>query len=280
MNLHRTFTLSLVTGAMMAVSTLSFAVTAPTTPTQPTTQQPMGSSFTSQQVQDMQKIIHDYLVNNPKVLLEASQALQKQTEEDQQQYAMEAVQKNKQQLFQDSASPVVGNPQGDVTLVEFFDYQCGHCKEMNQTIQDIVQKNKNLKIIFKELPIFGNNSQFAAQASLASVTQGKYFAFHDALLSADNPLTQDKVFEVAKKVGLNVTKLKKDMNGQAIAQQLRDNFKLAQALRLIGTPTFVISNKAMTSFKFIPGATSQQNLQDLITQVMQPNNAPSSNTSQ
>ena len=162
-----------------------------------------------------------------------------------------------------------GNPNGTVTLVEFFDYQCGHCKEMNKIVQDTMGKNNKLRLVFKELPIFGPDSQFAAKAALASLKQGKYMEFHNALLSADNSLTQEKVFQVAQSVGLNVAQLKQDMDSAAIKQQLTDNFKLAQDLRLIGTPTFVLGNQSLTQFRFIPGATTQENLQSQIDQISQ-----------
>lgn len=244
--------------------------TAPATPTPATigavveSSPSTASSFSPDQVQQIQKIVHDYLVNNPQVLVEASRSLQKQTEQQEQQYAQTAVQQNIPALFNDPASPVAGNVNGTVTLVEFFDYQCGHCKEMNPIIEKIIKTNTNLRVVFKELPIFGDDSQFAAKAALASVKQGKYLAFHNALLAADNPLNKDKVLSVAKSVGLNVAQLKKDLDNPAIQAQLRANFKLAQALRLIGTPTFVIGNKALNQFRYVPGATTAENLQGMI----------------
>jgi protein-disulfide isomerase len=225
---------------------------------------PAASNFSPDQVKQIQQIVHDYLISNPQVLVEASQALQKQNEQQEQQFAQTAIQQNVQTLFNDPASPVAGNVNGTVTLVEFFDYQCGHCKEMNSIVEKAVKDNANLRLVFKELPIFGDDSQFAAKAALASVKQGKYLAYHNALLAADNPLNKDKVFAVAKSVGLNVVQLKKDMDSPAIQAQLRANFKLAQALRLIGTPTFVVGNKALNQFRYIPGATSAENLQGMI----------------
>jgi len=268
--IRRILTASLVATAFFAsTSVLAATANTPSSPSMTTTH----TSFNPQQVKDIQKIVHDYLVTNPNVLVEASQSLQKQAEEKQEQYAMQAIEKNKQQLFNDSTSPVAGNKNGDVTLVEFFDYQCGHCKAMNPIIQKIVKDNKNLRVVFKELPIFGESSQFAAKASLASAKQSKYYKFHDALLNAENPLNKARILKVAKKVGLNIKELEKDMKSPAIAKQLREDFKLAQSLRLIGTPTFVIGNTSLTSFKFIPGATSQENLQNLITEVSKTNNA-------
>ncbi len=262
MKIRQMLTTLLIGGAFISLS----AMAAPETPAQ-TAPSTTVTSFTPEQIKDIQQIVHDYLVNNPQVLVEASQALQKQTESQEEAFAQKAIQQNTKSLFNDPASPVAGNPNGTVTVVEFFDYQCGHCKAMNSIVQGVVKKNANLRIVFKELPIFGDASQFAAKVALASVKQGKYYALHDALLSTDNPLTQAKVFQAAKSVGLNVEQLKKDMNSPAIQQQLRDNFKLAQALHLIGTPTFVIGNKALTQFRFVPGATSAENLQSLIDQL-------------
>lgn len=254
---------SVTSAPTTAAQTTNVAAPAASTPTTLST----TTGFSAEQVQQIQKIVHDYLINNPQVLVEASQALQKQTEQQEQAYAQTAIKQNAAQLFNDPASPVEGDANAAVTIVEFFDYQCGHCKEMNQIMQNLLKSNKDVRVVFKELPIFGDDSQFAAKAALASVKQGKYFAFHNALLAADNPINKDKVFSVAKSVGLNVDQLKTDMNNPAIQDQLRNNFKLAQALHLVGTPTFVIGNKALTNFRFIPGATTADNLQTLIGQV-------------
>lgn len=226
-----------------------------------------NDSFTPGQTKAIEKIVHDYLVKNPNVLIEASQSLQKQEAEKQQKEATTAISANKQALFDNPTTPFTGNPNGNVIVVEFFDYQCGHCKAMNEVIQALIKKNKNLKVVFKELPIFGDNSRFAAKMALASAKEGKYYEFHDALLAAKNPLTPARIKDVAKKLGLNVSKLEKLASTKEISQQLRDNFELAQNLKLVGTPAFVVSNKEMTKFKFIPGAVSEPVLQKQINTV-------------
>ncbi len=225
------------------------------------------NSFTPEQVQQLHTIIRNYLVKNPEVLVEASQKLQMEQMQKAQQQSVAAISQNKQQLFKDAASPSIGNPNGKAIIVEFFDYQCGHCKTMGSIVQKVVKNDKNVKVIFKELPIFGANSQFAAKAALAAVKQGKYFEFHDALLAAGNPLTKVKVIAIAKKVGLNIKQLQKDMKSQAVGQQIRDNFKLAQKLKLMGTPAFIVANEGLTQFRFIPGATTQENMQKQINAV-------------
>jgi len=111
-----------------------------------------ANSFSATQTADIQKIVHDYIVNNPTVLVEASQKLREQMQAKEQKAALSAIESNKQSLFNDSASPIAGNAQGSVVIVEFFDYQCGHCKEMGPVIDQFVQNNRQVKVIFKELP--------------------------------------------------------------------------------------------------------------------------------
>lgn len=233
---------------------------------QPITQ---PENFTPQQVTQIQKIIHDYLVTNPEVLVEASKTLQAQQEKQMQTAAMAAVAQNKQALFDDAQSPSIGNKEAPVTLVEFFDYQCGHCREMAPIIETLVNQDKNLRVIFKELPIFGGVSQYAAKAALAASMQpGKYYAFHNALFASTGALTKENVMKIAKQAGLNIALLNKDMNSPSIEKQLKDNFMLAQNLKIMGTPTFVIGNQAQTKFAYVPGAASMQELQTQMQSVM------------
>lgn len=240
-------------------------VAAVTNSTAPAKTTPVTTSFTQDQVKEIQQIVHDYLIKNPDVLVEASQVLQERELAKAQQTAASTVSQNKDKLFSDANSPVVGNPKGTVSIVEFLDYQCGHCKNMSAVIDKAIKQNPNLKVIIKELPIFGATSEFAAKAALAAAKQNKFYAFHVALLSQDNPLTKQSVLALAKTVGLDVNKLKKDINDPAIAKQVRDNFQLAQSIRLMGTPAFVISNSDLSQFKYIPGATTLNDLQQQIT---------------
>lgn len=231
----------------------------------------MAAPLSSDQVQQVQQIVHNYLVNNPQVLVEASEALQKQEMQKIEKNAQSTISKYAKQIFADSGSPVVGNANGKVTLVEFFDYQCPHCKDMSSAISNVMSSDKNLRVVFKELPIFGGNSKFAAQAALAAYKQGadKYLQFHNSLMAAANPLNEEKILSIAKTSGLNVDQLKKDMSSSDVKQEIENNFKLAQALSIMGTPTFVIGkweNGAVSKTSFIPGATTEANLQKLVRQ--------------
>lgn len=229
---------------------------------------PASTSFTPAQVNQLHTIIHDYLVTNPQVLVEASQVLQARQEKKMEASAMSSIAANKTALFDNAESPSIGNKNAPVTLVEFFDYQCGHCREMEPLIEKLIAQNKNLHVIFKELPIFGGISTDAAKAALAANMQpGKYYMFHNLLLTSNNGLTKEKIMDLAQKAGLNIATLNKDMASPVIDKQIRDNFKLAQALKIMGTPTFVIANKAETKFAYIPGATSLVDLQTKIASV-------------
>lgn len=223
-------------------------------------------SFSSSQQQEIQKIVHDYLVANPEVLIEASQVLQNKEMAKAKSQAMKGITANKENLFSSPTSPTAGNMDGATIVVEFFDYQCSHCKEMQPTIEKVIGSNK-AKLIFKEFPIFGDVSSYAAQMALAAVKQHKYLEFHNALMKNSGALSSAKVEEIAKSVGLNVDQLKKDINGADIKKELSDNFNLAKALNLAGTPSFVLSNKAMTAFDFIPGAAAAQQFQEAVDNI-------------
>ena len=227
------------------------------------------NSLSAEQQQEVKKVVHDYLVSNPEVLVEASQALQQKQQQTVQQQAKSAIFDNAKQLFSGQLA-VAGNPKGKVTLVEFFDYQCIHCKKMAPTLDALVKKDSNLRVIYKEFPIFGKSSEVASQAALAAGMQGKYLQMHNALLKVEKRLDDKVIMDTATSVGLDLNKLKKDMESQEVAQQLEANRQLAEKMHLMGTPAFVVASTPAGQFNaksdpsFIPGAATQEALQDLI----------------
>ena len=227
-------------------------------------------SMSPEQQKEIQKIVHDYLVSNPEVLLEASQALQQKQQQTLQKEAKTAIGQNVGSLLGDTLA-VAGNPKGNVTLIEFFDYQCIHCKKMKPIVAELIKKNPDLRVVFKEFPIFGKSSETASRVALAAAMQGKYLALQEAILNIDKHLDDESVMAAAKSAGVNMEKLKTDMNSKAVTDVLEANRQLAEKMHLMGTPAFIVLATPAGQFKansepaFIPGAASSEALQDLVS---------------
>lgn len=215
----------------------------------------------------VEQIVHDYLLAHPDILIQVSQKLQEQQMQQMQADAVKIINAESKTIFENTDSVVLGNPKGDVTLVEFFDYQCVHCSHMYPVIQDLIQKNPNLRVVLKEFPIFGGASQYAAMATLAAAKQGKAEALHDELFKSgliEGKLTQAAVLKLAHKVGLNIKVLEKDMQDPSIKKEIDSNYQLARDLKIQGTPAFIVAptaNLVDGKITFIPGASSAEDLQ-------------------
>lgn len=227
------------------------------------------STLSDVQKTEIQTLVHDYLLNNPEVLLEVSQALQKKQQLTQQKEAQSAITSNAGELFNDKLTSF-GNPKGNVTLVEFFDYQCIHCKKMAPVIAELVKNDSNLRVVYKEFPIFGESSDMASRAALAAAMQNKYLAMHEILINQEKHVDEKIIDEAAKKIGLNMNKFKADMKGKEVTEALGANRKLAEKLHLMGTPAFIVASTPAGVFKegsqpgFVPGGTDAATLKDLI----------------
>ncbi len=224
-------------------------------------------SFKKDQKEEIEGILHDYLLTNPEVLIEASRSLQEKQQQEMLARAQEAIPQNAKTLFESSTSPVIGNSKGRVYLVEFLDYGCGHCRKMYKIVKKLVANDKSLKVIVKEFPIFGGASDYAAKMALASNKQGKYDSFHSKLMTLKPPLTNDKVDKIAKSLKLDMKRLKRDADSDSVNKEMTSNLELAQKLGIIGTPAFVVAgnvkSKNMRSY-FVPGSSSYDVLQSLI----------------
>ena len=216
----------------------------------------------------VQKIVHDYLVQNPEVSIEASQALQAKQQSQMQAQASNYIQLNAQKLI-DEKIAVVGASKANVTMIEFFDYQCGHCSKMNPIIKDLIKDNANLKVVYREFPIFGNTSAMASKAALAAGMQGKYAEMQQALFGLKK-IDEKALLELAKTQGLDLSKFQTDMKGQTVADILANNRKLAESMKLFGTPVFIIlstpNGEVTANLKptLIPGSTTKDKLDQLI----------------
>jgi len=177
---------------------------------------------------------------------------------------------NSMMLLHQPGDPIAGNPNGKVSVVEFFDYQCSHCMSMAAVITAIIQANPDVRIVFKDFPIRGPMSDYAARAALAANKQGKYYPFSHALLTTDQFLTEDTILSIAQKTGVNVELLKKDINTPSISQQISNTYVLARALDINATPAFYVgptNATDMTQMTFRLGELSQPELQTLIDKV-------------
>jgi len=218
-----------------------------------------AKGLTDAQKQAIEKMIHQYIMDNPEVLLESVKQHQEAREQARQEHAKKAVAVLAKELNADPASPVAGNPKGDVTVVEFFDYRCGYCKRVQPVIQKLLEDDKNVKLVFKEFPILGPDSMIAARAALAvwNTDRSKYVAFHDALM-AGRTVNESTVIKLAEKAGIDAAALKKAMADAEIDAALARNFQLAEALNINGTPAFVVGDQ------LVPGAIDLGKLKELI----------------
>ena len=206
----------------------------------------------------IEKIIREYLINNPEVLEEAIRALQAKREANRQAAAQTFIQKHRKQIYEDPGDPVGGNPNGDVTIVEFFDYRCGYCKRVAPVVEEALAKDKKIRIVYKEFPVLGPNSVLAAQAALASRAQGKYIAFHKALIKARISYDEESIMKIATAVGIDTARLKKDMRAPRIQTQIAKNRTLARSLSIRGTPAFIVGKQ------IFPGALTSAQLAHMI----------------
>lgn len=204
-------------------------------------------AFTREQTRAIERIVRDYLLKNPEILPEVVQALESKM-------ARNAIAANRDALFNDANSVSIGNPKADVTIVEFFDYTCGYCQVMAPRLQKLVAADSNLRLVFKEFPIRSPVATFASKAAIAARKQGRYVEFHNALYAKGGVLTEASILEKAKSVGLDVNRLKKDMESPEVEAIIEANHSLGNALSIRGTPAFIINNQ------MVPGAVSEEEL--------------------
>jgi protein-disulfide isomerase len=198
----------------------------------------------------IQSIVRDYLRQHPEVIIDALQAYQHQQDAEKSNQTRIAIASSMDELLNDPTSPVAGNPKGDVTVVEFFDYRCPYCKAVAPDLAKAVAADGKVRLIYKEFPILGPESLTAAKAALAAVRQGKYVAFHDKLFAFKGSLDDSAIYAMAGDLGLDVARLKIDMGKADIKDIIDRSYSLADKLKIQGTPAFVIGDT------LIPGAVS------------------------
>jgi protein-disulfide isomerase len=219
-------------------------------------------ALTDTQRQEIEKIIQRYIMENPKVILESVNRLQQKEQAEKQAQAEKNVSASKNLLLNDPDSPVGGNPNGDVTVVEFFDYRCGYCKRVLPVVTKNIEKDKNVRYVFKEYPILGPESVTASKAAIAvsRIDADKYQPYHKALMAARGSLTKAKLIKVAADIGIDTAALEKEMGSSEIDDIIRKNYELAHSLNITGTPAFVIGTE------LVPGAIDLETLERLIAE--------------
>ena len=225
-----------------------------------------GNATAQEALNDAQKkqvesVVQEYILKNPEILMRAIQEYQVRQRIAEREQAKKNLISLAPDLQQTPASPVIGNPKGDVTIVEFFDYRCGYCKRVFPTIQALLKEDGNIRYVLKEFPILGPDSLIASQASLAvwETAPDKYMDFHAALMTVRGQLNDTKVLSIAKNMGLDTTAIRKGMNGSIVRNELNKNMKLAESLGISGTPAFIVGEN------LVPGAINMDELKKLVS---------------
>ena len=201
-------------------------------------------------IEEIETIIKNYLIKNPKIIQSTLEEYKKTAEINKKNNAIK--------LLKDIENPGIYNENSDITIYEFFDYNCGYCKSVVKTIMDVMSEDKKVNLVFVELPILSQNSYIAATAALASEKQGLYNDYHLSLMSVKGRINEDVIFKIAKKTGLNINQLKIDMKKLEIENKLTKNREIAKLLNLNGTPAFIVGDI------IYPGALQKSDLKQII----------------
>jgi protein-disulfide isomerase len=208
-----------------------------------------AQSFSGEQRGEIERIVKEYLLSHPELLQDVMNELEKRQTLAEAEKHRAAVQEHSAAIFSSPRQVTLGNPQGDVTVVEFFDYNCGYCKRAMSDMLDLMKNDPKLKFVLKEFPVLGEGSVQAAQVAAAARMQDKagkkYLEFHQKLLGGRGAADKARALAVAKEVGFDMAKLEKDMASDEVKTQIDESFKLAEALGLNGTPSYVVGGEVV-----------------------------------
>ena len=201
---------------------------------------------------EFEKQARSYILDNPEVLIESVRQLEAREQAAAADELKTLIEERRDEIFNDPASPVLGNQAGDVTLVEFFDYNCPYCRKAAPQMAELQASDKQLRLVYKEFPILGPGSMFAARAALASRKQGKYAEFHEAMMAHSGAIDESSTLEIARQVRLDIDQLRQDMQDPAIQDAIERNLALAGDLRINGTPSFVVGDEIVRGLTDLP----------------------------
>lgn len=222
-----------------------------------------AADMSAEDKQAFQEVIREYLLSNPEVVVEAIRKYQTDQEAARAKAAKERLSELREPLERAEGTPVLGNPDGDVTIVEFFDYRCGYCKRVHDDLMKAMTEDGKVRLVMKEFPILGPASVFASRAALAVfyIAPEKYEAFHNAMMTSRGDLDENRVLDIAASMGLDADAIKEGIKDPRVETEIQHNMALAQALEITGTPAFVIGNE------LVPGAIDRAAIDELIAQV-------------
>ena len=195
----------------------------------------------------VEQIVREYLLEHPELLIEVMNKLDEKQIAERAAEAKKIIAENRKALDDDGYSFVAGNPKGDVTVIEFFDYNCVYCRHTRPNVLALIEADPNVRVVLKEFPILGPASETAARAAMASVAQGKYWDYHNKMLGAEEKMDEARIYALAQEAGLDVERLKRDMAAPAIEEHIKEIYGLAEKLRIDGTPTFIIGDTLVSS---------------------------------
>ena len=190
----------------------------------------------------VKELVLEAIRENPEIVLEAVAIIEQRQEAGQAAATARVLSTERTMLEQDPNAPVIGNPDGDVTIVEFFDYNCPYCRQVKPHMEALLAADTNVRVVYREWPILGEGSVFAARAALASRSQDKYEEFHWAMMGLKERATEASVLRVAQEIGLDIAQLRQDMNGSEIDEHIETSMRLSRAIGFSGTPSFVIGD--------------------------------------
>lgn len=226
-----------------------------------------AQGLTEAQRGEVVEILRRALREDPSILRDAIAALQEAEERERAEAGRAAMVSQADALFRDPGAPTRGNPRGDVTIVEFFDARCGFCKQLHPSLEALIRRDGNIRVVMKDLPVLGPTSVQAARALLAAHRQGRYAALQDALLTLRGEPTEAVLRDLAQRVGLDWARLRREMEDPAIARRIEANTRLAQSLGIQGTPALVIAGPAgPAGATLVPGAVDLAQLERLVAE--------------
>jgi protein-disulfide isomerase len=207
-----------------------------------------AAAFEASEKKEIETIVREYLLANPGILLEMQQALEEHQMTAQREQQKLTIENAKMEIFMSSKDPVLGNPDGEVTVVEFFDYNCGYCKRAMSDMITMMENDSELKFVLKEFPILGPDSEAAHRVAFAfnDLHPEKYAEFHLRLLGFDGRATEDVAIRIATELGADETALRAEMDNPGIAARIQDTYQLANDLGINGTPAYVIGDEVVS----------------------------------